>query len=117
MAEVDIKTLGKRFYEAFNARDIATAEELFAPNFISHAMGTVGGMRRALMSLFAKYPDIHVIIEDQLVEGDRIALRMTVQGLPRVPGRPEPVMMEFFRIENGRVVEVWGAGNDMVARP
>jgi len=35
MAETDIKTLGYRIYDAFNARDIVAAEELFAPNFVS----------------------------------------------------------------------------------
>ena len=38
MTASDIKTLGYRIYEAFNARDIAAAEELFAPDFISHAL-------------------------------------------------------------------------------
>ena len=117
MTASDIKTLGYRIYEAFNARDIAAAEELFAPDFISHALGTVGGLRQSLTSLFTKYPDIHVIVEDQLVDGDKVALRMTIQGVPRVPGRPEPTMMEFFWTENGRVVEVWGAGSGFMARP
>jgi|SRR5881398_3183956 len=117
MAEPDMKTLGYRIYDAFNARDIAAAEELFAPNFISHALGTVGGLRTSLTSLFTKYPAIHVVVEDLLVEGDKVALRMAIQGVPRVPGRPEPTMMEFFRTENGRVVEVWGAGSGFVARP
>ena len=117
MTASDIKTLGYRIYEAFNARDIAAAEELFAPDFISHALGTVGGLRQSLTSLFTKYPTIHVVVEDLLVEGDKIALRMTIQGLPRVPGQPEPTMMEFFRTQNGRVVEVWGAGSGFAARP
>lgn len=117
MTASDIKTLGYRFYDAFNARDIEAAEELFAPDFISHALGTVGGLRTSLTSLFTKYPALHVVVEDQLVDGDKIALRMTIQGLPRVPGQPEPTMMEFFRTENGRVVEVWGAGSGFAARP
>lgn len=117
MAEHDIKTLGYRIYDAFNARDIEAAEELFAPDFFSHATGTVGGLRESLTRLFTKYPDFHVVIEDQLVEGDRFALRMTIHGIPRVPERPEPMMMEFFRTRDGRVVEVWGAGSGFVERP
>jgi len=117
MTASDIKTLGYRIYDAFNARDIEAAEELFAPDFISHALGTVGGLRQSLTSLFTKYPDFHVVVEDQLVDGDKVALRMTIQGVPRVPGRPQPTMMEFFRAENGRVVEVWGAGSGFVERP
>jgi predicted ester cyclase len=117
MAEPDMKTLGYRIYDAFNARDIAAAEELFAPDFVSHAAGTVGGVRASLTRLFTKYPDFHVVVEDLLVDGDKFALRMTIQGIPRAPEGPEPTMMEFFRTENGRVVEVWGAGSGFVERP
>jgi predicted SnoaL-like aldol condensation-catalyzing enzyme len=117
MTAIDIKTLGYRIYDAFNARDIAAAEELFAPNFISHAAGTIGGLRESLTRLFTKYPDFHVVVEDLLVEGDKFALRMTVHGIPFHPGRSQPTMMEFFRTENGRVVEVWGAGSGFVERP
>ena len=84
MAEPDMKTLGYRIYDAFNARDIAAAEELFAPNFISHALGTVGGLRTSLTSLFTKYPAIHVVVEDLLVEGDKVALRMAIQGVEEI---------------------------------
>ena len=72
MAEPDMKTLGYRIYDAFNARDIAAAEELFAPNFISHALGTVGGLRTSLTSLFTKYPAIHVVVEDLFLWWHRV---------------------------------------------
>jgi predicted ester cyclase len=113
MAETDIKTLGHRIYDAFNARDIARAEELFAPNFVSHAAGTVGDLRKSLTRLFTNYPDIHFVVEDLLVEGDKFALRLTIHGIPLVPERPQPTLMEFFRTEKGRVVEIWGAGSGL----
>ena len=116
MAESDVKALGYRFYEAFNARDIDAAEELFTPDFVSHAAGTVGGLRTSLTSLFVRHPNIRVVIEDALVDGDKFALRMTVHGIPHAPEGPLPAMIEFFRTENGRVVEVWGAGSGFVAR-
>jgi predicted SnoaL-like aldol condensation-catalyzing enzyme len=116
MSFSDIKTLGYRIYDAFNARDIAAAEELFAPDFISHAMGTVGGLRETLTRLFTRYPDHHVVVEDALVEGDRFALRVTVHGIPGTSEQSLPTMIEFFRTENGKVVEVWGAGSGFPPR-
>jgi predicted SnoaL-like aldol condensation-catalyzing enzyme len=50
------------------------------------------------------------VVEDLLVEGDKIALRVTIHGIPTSPGEPLPIIMEIFRVENGRVMEVWGAG-------
>jgi len=37
----------------------------------------------------------------------------TIHGIPLAPERPQPTLMEFFRTENGRVVEVWGAGSGL----
>jgi len=54
--------------------------------------------------------DKRFVVEDVLVEGDKVALRVTVHGVPTAPGESLPIIMEIFRIENGRVAEVWGAG-------
>jgi hypothetical protein len=35
---------------------------------------------------------------------------VTIQGVPVPPGAPLPLIMEIFRVENGRVAEIWGAG-------
>jgi predicted ester cyclase len=58
----------------------------------------------------ATFPAKRFVVEDLLVDGDKIALRVTVQGIPVAPGQPQPIIMEIFRIENGRVAEIWGAG-------
>ncbi len=108
----DIKALASRVYDAFNARDIAAVEELFAPDSISHASGICGtdGVKQALASLYATFPDVRFVVEDLLADGDKAALRVTIHGIPRAPGQPQPIIMEIFRIKHGRVVEVWGAG-------
>jgi len=49
-------------------------------------------------------------IEDLIAEDDKVALRVTVHGVSKPPGEPLPLIMEMFRIENGRVAEIWGAG-------
>lgn len=108
----DVKVVGYRVYEAFNARDIAAVEELFAPNSISHASGISGidGVKKALASLYATFPDIRFVVEDLLADGDKVALRVTIHGVPLDPEQPQPIIMEIFRVEDERVVEVWGAG-------
>jgi len=112
MTAADMRALGYRVYDAINARDIALLEQLFDPNVIRHAAGEVGieSAKKALTSAFASGPDKRFVVEDLLVDGDKIALRVTVQGVPVAPGQPLPLIMEIFRIENGRVAEIWGAG-------
>ena len=112
MTATDSKALGYRVYEAINAKNIAALEELFDPHVIRHAAGETGieSARRALLNAYAAFPEQRFVVEDLIAEGDRVALRVTIHGVPTVPGEPLPLIMEIFRIENGRVAEVWGAG-------
>ena len=112
MTIADSKAIAYRVYEAINAKDIATLEELFDPQVIRHAARETGieNARKAMESAFATFPDQRFVVEDVIAEGDRAALRVTVHGVPMIPGEPLPIIMEIFRIANGRVVEVWGAG-------
>jgi predicted ester cyclase len=112
MTAADMRALGYRVYDAINAGDVVALEELFDPNVIRHAAGETGieSAKRAMTSAFTTFPDTRFVVEDLLVDGDKIALRVTVQGIPVAPGQPRPLIMEIFRIENGRVAEIWGAG-------
>lgn len=106
------KALASRVYEAINTQDIATLDELFDPHIIRHAMGEVGieNARKAMINAFAAHPQTRFVVEDLVAEGDKVALRVTIHGIPTRPGEPLPLIMEIFRIENGRVAEIWGAG-------
>ncbi|HEV7757701.1 MAG TPA: nuclear transport factor 2 family protein [Acidimicrobiales bacterium] len=113
----ELRSLGQRVYDAINAQDLATLERLFTPDVVRHAMGEVGfeAARRAVTGLFATAPDTRFQVEDLVADGDRVALRVTVhQGAPD-PGTVPQAIMEIFRIEHGRVAEIWGAGTP--ARP
>jgi len=115
MTVKDNRTLAYRVYEAINKQDVATLDTLFSPDIVRHAMREVGTekAREALKNAFATYPETHFVVEDVIAEGDKVALRVTVHGLPTSPDRPLPIIMEIFRIENGRVAEIWGAALNM----
>lgn len=112
MTEAEIRALGYRVYEAINTRNVAALEELFDPNIIRHATGEVGieKAKNAMLNAFAAFPEMRFVVEDLLADGDKVALRVTIHGVPLAPGQPQPLIMEIFRIESGRVAEVWGAG-------
>jgi predicted SnoaL-like aldol condensation-catalyzing enzyme len=107
----DVRVVGQRMYEAFNARDLAAAETIFSAGFVSHPLGTIGveSVTRAWAGMHAMFPDIQLTVEDMLVDGDRVAVRTTLHGIPSATeGQSSPTMMEIFRIQDGRVAELWG---------
>lgn len=117
MTAEDMRRLGYRVYDAINTRNLAALEELFDPFVIRHATGETGieSAKKAVTSAFLTFPEKRFVVEDVLADGDKVALRVTVHGIPTLPGEVLPTILEIFRIENGRVAEVWGAGT--VRRP
>lgn len=61
--------------------------------------------------LVEHFPDYRVVAEEIIVERDKVAVRSTVQGVPA--GDVEPMLMEIFRVADGRFVEAWGIGQGL----
>jgi predicted ester cyclase len=112
MTTEQLKSLGRSVYDAINAQDLAALEELFDRDVVRHAAGEVGLERAklAVTNAFAAFPDTRFEVEDVFAEADRIALRVTVHRGAWAGGDDLPIIMEIFRVENGRVAEIWGAG-------
>jgi predicted SnoaL-like aldol condensation-catalyzing enzyme len=113
MVAAENRALAIQVYEAINAKDVAALDKLFDPQIIRHAAGEKGieKAKDAMIKAFTTFPDMYCVVEDVLADGDKVALRVSLHGTPRVEGRPQPTIMEIFRIENGRVAEIWGAGS------
>jgi len=112
MTTEDIRDLAYHVYEAINTRDDAALEKLFDPHVIRHAAGETGieSVKKAVANAFMSSPEKRFIVEDVLVEGNKAALRIAIHNTATSLGPPQPIILEIFRIENGRVAEVWGAG-------
>ncbi len=80
------KTLIRRYYEElFNNGNLSVADELIAPDFVSHARAERGvggpeGVKQFVTRLRTGFPDFNVTIEDQLAEGDKVMTRFRVSG-------------------------------------
>jgi predicted ester cyclase len=129
MTTEEHKALSRRLYlEVFGAGNMAAADEILAPDCVSHAAGApprVGtdGIKQQAAMLRGMIPDLETTLEDQLAEGDRVASRWratgTTAGMPSAPGaaQAQPAMpaakhidfteMRIDRFENGRIVESW----------
>jgi predicted SnoaL-like aldol condensation-catalyzing enzyme len=99
-----VKALAHRMHDAFNTNNFAAVDEIFAPDFYSHPRGTTGpaSVRESWTAMRARYPELRTIVEDVLVDGDRVAMRSTLHG------GAEGELFEIFRVADGRIAELWG---------
>jgi predicted SnoaL-like aldol condensation-catalyzing enzyme len=101
----EARALVLRMQECFNTREFDRADELFTPGFFSHPLGTTGfaAGKEAWRKVVGRFPDMRVVAEDVLVDGDRVAIRSVVQGAGR-----DAQLIEIFRVADGRLAEMWG---------
>ncbi|GAA5200224.1 hypothetical protein GCM10023322_77620 [Rugosimonospora acidiphila] len=103
----EVRAAARRMYTAFNDRDYGAVEEIFTADFYSHPLAATGpeSVARAWQRFHEAFPEVQMVVEDLIVEADRVAVRTSVRG---VPGGQSPTMLEIFRVDNGRVAELWG---------
>ena len=114
-------TVASRWYEeVFNAGNVALIDELFAPDFVDHdpsnPLPGLEGVRQLVGMYRGAFPDLHLTIEDEITEGDRIVTRFTgrgthrgsLMGIPPTGKRVTITAIDILRFENGRIAEHWG---------
>jgi predicted ester cyclase len=114
----------RRLVEEFwNKCNVAVADEIAAPNFVMHILppGTPPGaesLKRFAAMVRTAFPDIHFSIEDEVAEGDRVAVRLIATGThlgPYVNGLTTPTGkrfsmqgMDIWRFDGeGKWAECW----------
>jgi predicted SnoaL-like aldol condensation-catalyzing enzyme len=100
----------QRMQECFNTRQFDQAADLCTPGFFSHPLGTTGfeAGKDAWRKAVAQFPGMRVVAQDILVDGDKVAVRSTVEGTGAPAGGAQPTLIEIFRIDDGRLAETWG---------
>lgn len=87
----------------FQRHDASTVERLYAPDYIQHNPDIPQG-RDALQAIVAGLPE-HVFYEPGLMiaEGDLVAIHGRIRGWADKP----QIVVDIFRIEDGRLAEHW----------
>ena len=104
----------------WNQRDMGAIDELYATNYLGHDPTGVHGatleeFKKSNAEFFTAFPDFHLIIDDEVAEGDKIAKRWTVtgthkgvfMGIPPTENYITITGINFYRIADGKIVETW----------
>jgi steroid delta-isomerase-like uncharacterized protein len=125
----DNKSVIREFHARLSDNDIEGAAALAAEDLVNHAAIPEAQGRAGLISIFKKlrtaFPDLRHRVDDVIAEGDRVVARITMSGthtgplaMVRLPLAPtnrkvEVEQIHVFRLDSGRIVESWGARDDI----
>jgi steroid delta-isomerase-like uncharacterized protein len=118
------KTLVRRWFdEVWNKGRDDAIREMFDKEGIAHGLSDdpANPLRgpEGFLPFHAKFraafPDIVVVVEDQIAEGDKVATRCTVRGkhagnslgFAATQAPVEFTGMTIVRIKNGKIIEAW----------
>jgi steroid delta-isomerase-like uncharacterized protein len=122
------KALIRRFYEeVWGKGNLAVVDEVFAADYTRHDLRPGNplpgpeGQKKIAADFRAAFPDLHVTVDLMIAEGSMVAARVTNEGtntgtwggvLP-TGKRARFSGVNIFRIENGKVVEIWNHRDDL----
>ena len=122
----DNKALIRRlFEEAINRGNLAIVNEVFSADFVDHSTpgqpAGPGGVRDYFAAIRGGFPDVQVVLEDVLADGDKVVVRTTWRGTQRgsyegiaPTGKPAMrTLIQIFRIVDGLIVEEWNEGGSL----
>jgi steroid delta-isomerase-like uncharacterized protein len=123
MSDENKALIRRWFEEVWNKGREEAIDEMFAENGIAHGLADESGealrgptgYKPFFRKFRAAFPDIEVVVEDTVTEGDKVAARCTVRGKHQSDSlgfaatqRPMEITgMTIVRVRDGKIVEAW----------
>jgi steroid delta-isomerase-like uncharacterized protein len=101
--------------EVLSTGDPAALQRYFSEDVVFNGSRDVNPQLARMRALRRAFPDLHVTVEDQIAEGDKVVTRVIFRGTHQGEFRgiaPTGKRVEYSgiaidRIANGKVVEMW----------
>ena len=121
MAAEENREIVRRFWGVWEEGNLGLVDELVAPDYVNHSPGMPNQPEgpegvKAVVSMFrAGMPNLRVVIEDMIAEGDKVMMRYKIEGthegeLFGVPPTGRRVSIESItveRVSGGKIREHW----------
>jgi steroid delta-isomerase-like uncharacterized protein len=123
MPEENKVVIERWFEEVWNRGREEAIDELFAEDGVAHGLADAsggelrgpGGFKPFFRRFRESFPDIEVVVEDTVSEGDRVAARCSVRGRHQsdslgFAATHQPVEFTgicIVRVRDGKIVEAW----------
>jgi steroid delta-isomerase-like uncharacterized protein len=121
MSAEESKAIVRRFWGVWEEGNIDLVDELLAPDYINHTPATPDqptgpeGVKAVVAMFRSGMPDLRVVIEDMIAEGDKVAVRYTLEGIhegdlfgvPPTGQRLSIKSISVERVSDGKIREHW----------
>src|SRR5215510_1704899 len=118
-------SMPRRYVELWNTGNFDQMESIFSPPVIMVSHGnrvllTPEMLRRVVTTWRKSMPDLNFKIEDTIIEGDKVAMRLSFTGsykqrlfagtaapTPEIPRTIRATEMLMFHLKDGKINEIW----------
>src|SRR5215212_1831072 len=123
MSEEENKALTRRSWEIVTKGSLDTLEdalqEVYADDIVMHEpdedVHSIEGLKQFVSMIRSALPDLHITLEDDIAEGDKVVSRWRAQGthqgeLMDIAATGNEVAITgitIHRVEEGKIVEEW----------
>lgn len=123
MSEENKALIRRWFEEVWNKGREEAINEMFAEDGIAHGLADESGeplrgpngFKPFFRNFRTAFPDIEVVVEDTITEGEKVAARCTVRGKHQsdtlgfaATQRPMEITgMTIVRVRDGKIIEAW----------
>jgi steroid delta-isomerase-like uncharacterized protein len=121
MSSEESKVIVRRFWGVWEEGNIDLVDELLAPDYVNRSPATPDqptdpeGIKAVVGMFRGAMPDLRVIIEDMIAEGDKVVVRYTIEGthegelfgVPPTGQRLSIKSISVERVSDGKIREHW----------
>ena len=121
MSPEENKAVVRRFWGVWEEGNIDLVDELLAPDYLNHTPASPDqptgpeGVKGLVAMFRSAIPDLRVVVEDMIAEGEKVAVRYTLEGthegelfgVPPTGQRLSIKSIAVERVSDGRIREHW----------
>ena len=127
MSAEESKATMHRYLGVFEQGNIDLLDELLAPDYTNHSPATPDlptgpeGVKAVVSMFRSAMPDLRVVVEDMIAEGDKVATRYTLEGthegelfgVPPTGQRLSIKSITVERVSDGKIIEHWRVTDEL----
>ena len=127
MSAEESKATMRQYFGVFEQGNIEKLDELLAPDYINHSPATPDlptgpeGVKGVVSMFRSAMPDLKVIIEDMIAEGDKVVTYYTLEGthegelfgVPPTGQRLSITSITVERVSGGKIRDHWRVTDEL----